>query len=120
MNAFHLFGSPPPFRDRRDAGRVLAGKLLLRYANRARNKRNGDCFDEEFTNTRPTKGARHLACIVAEGATRLVAMRLTAPKTSEFGCQAPGKPRSTILYKLLYSYRRAMRGSTRVARRAGM
>ena len=34
MNAFHLFGSPPPFRDRRDAGRVLAGKLLLRYANR--------------------------------------------------------------------------------------
>src|SRR5947209_18670627 len=34
MNAFHLFGTPPPFRDRRDAGRVLAGKLLLRYANR--------------------------------------------------------------------------------------
>src|SRR5437588_9600788 len=34
MNAFHLFGSPPPFRDRRDAGRMLAGKLLLRYANR--------------------------------------------------------------------------------------
>ena len=34
MNAFHLFGSSPPFRDRRDAGRVLAGKLLLRYANR--------------------------------------------------------------------------------------
>src|SRR5256885_16128119 len=34
MNAFHLFGNPPPFRDRRDAGRVLAGKLLLRYGNR--------------------------------------------------------------------------------------
>src|SRR5438309_4932824 len=34
MNAFHLFGNPPPFRDRRDAGRVLAGKLMLRYGNR--------------------------------------------------------------------------------------
>ena len=56
----------------RDRAR-LCGRSLLRSANRRADQPKDEYCDEDSTRTGLAKRAQHLACIVAEAATRLVA-----------------------------------------------